>query len=187
MKDKQERLKKNPKKKPCAVGEHVEIIEYPEVPPGEEKPEERLKAMKRAGATENELAAARHNIDNGSITHGKQLSRKLTPEEEKARKNGDDQKIIVVCVICQKSGTTKGKGREIDQAPDKNTPVEAKKMKSWGKKEKDQARNNAQFSKQSGKKAVYKIPSNQVSGQRGREIAKLFNEMKSLPPKIFPL
>ena len=55
-----------------------------------------------------ECDAAQHNIDDGSITHGNQLSRKTTEKEEEEGAHADDQKIWLVCTVC-------GYRREVDQ------------------------------------------------------------------------
>ena len=44
-----------------------------------------------------ECDAAEHNINDGSITHGNQLSRKTTEKEEDEGAHPDDQKIWMVC------------------------------------------------------------------------------------------
>jgi len=64
-----------------------------------------------------EVTAAAHNVADGSITSGDQISRNSTPEEIAAGKD-DEQKIWSVCTVC-------GYRREVDQATDKGN-VEAK-------------------------------------------------------------
>jgi hypothetical protein len=176
--EQQIRLQKEPKQRPCDAGGHDEIILYPEVPPGEEDPNERVNAMERSGANAHEVAAARHNIADGSITHGNQLSRGRTPEERDQGVKGDAQHIKAICVVCRAT-------REIDQAPNENTVVEAKdEARSSGAT--DQMRNNAAFSAQPGNRSIYKIPGNRAA--RARAIAQLFRGMSApRPPTIIPI
>jgi hypothetical protein len=136
----------------CGPGKHKESVQYPVVPKDEWHPRKRLEVMKRLAATPEELfevAAAEHNINHGSITHGSQLSRNITPEEQKAKTDPDDQKIWAICKAC-------GYRREIDQAPDKNSTVEAKSTNDAVKASKQKANNRALVNQ--GKSVTYKAP-----------------------------
>lgn len=136
----------------CGAGNHSESIQYPTVPKKEWHPSKRVEAMRSAARTPEdlfEIAAAEHNIADGSITHGNQLSRNLTPQEKAAGVDPDDQKVWAVCKVC-------GYRREIDQAPDKNNTVEAKST-SNALKSSDQKTNNA-ARVANGKGVTYKAP-----------------------------
>ncbi len=136
----------------CGAGKHSESVQYPEVPKNEWHPDKRLAAMRAVAKTPQDLfevAAAEHNIKDGSITHGSQLSRGLTPEEKAAGGHPDDQKIWAVCKAC-------GYRRELDQAPDKNDTVEVKST-SDAISASDQKTNNLARVKQ-GKGVTYKAP-----------------------------
>jgi Domain of unknown function (DUF4150) len=136
----------------CGAGKHSEKVHYPEVPKSEWSPSKRLEAMKdqvRKGTEfeagdEFECMAAQHNIDDGSITHGSQLSRRKKGEEDEG-----SQYIWLVCTIC-------GYRREADQAPDKDHTVEAKSATS-ALKASDQKTNNRALVSQ-GKAVTYKAP-----------------------------
>lgn len=160
-------LNKTPKQKPCEAGSHDEVIQNPTVPEAEEDPEARVTAMEEAGVNAHEIASARHNIADGSITHGNQLSRDLTPDEVAEGRNGDEQKIWAVCRKCHAS-------REIDQAPDADSTVEAKDLKKgWG--EPDQKANNMQ-SAANGGNVTYKLPDGDARGTKGRAIREAFRD-----------
>ncbi|MCX4240157.1 PAAR-like domain-containing protein [Paraliomyxa miuraensis] len=149
----QEAKAKNPANEDvCGPGNHSESIQYPEVPKSEWHPKKRVDAMRRVARSQEdlfEIRAAEHNIADGSITHGSQLSRNLTPEEKAAGVDPDDQKVWAVCKAC-------GYRREIDQAPDKNNTVEAKSS-SNALKSSDQKTNNLARVAQ-GKGVTYKAP-----------------------------
>lgn len=156
-----------PKQKPCKPGNHSEVIEYPEVPEQEQDPMVRVDAMRRAGTNQHEIDSAIHNINDGSITHGSQLSRGVTLDEKNAGKNGDEQKIFAVCIICHEK-------REVDQSPDEKSTVEAKDVqKGWG--DGGQKANNIQFAKENGN-VTYKIPQAKARSQTGRAIHEAFEE-----------
>ena len=158
-------LSSTPKQKPCKEGEHSEIIEHPDVPDDEKDPMARVEAMRESGANQHEIDAAIHNINEGLITDGSQLSRGPTPDEKQNNANGDEQKIWAVCRKCHKK-------REVDQAPDNESTVEAKDVqKGWG--DADQKSNNIQFAKEGGN-VTYKIPKNKAEGQTGRAIHESF-------------
>ena len=160
-------LNKTPKKKPCKDGEHDEVIQHPEVPQEEEEPMARVEAMRAAGTNEHEIASAIHNIKDGSITHGNQLSRDLLPDEIDRGKSGEDQKIWAICKKCHKK-------REVDQALSNDSTVEAKDLRSgWG--EASQRKNNIKRAKDGGD-ITYKIPKNQASGSKGRAIHEAFQD-----------
>jgi hypothetical protein len=136
----------------CGAGKHSESIEYPEVPKKEWHPKKRVEAMRAAAKNAEDLfevAAAEHNIADGSITHGRQLSRGPTPEEKAADADPDDQKVWAICSTC-------GYRREIDQAPDKNNTVEVKSS-SDAITGSDQKTNNLARVRQ-GKGVTYKAP-----------------------------
>jgi len=106
----------------CGAGKHTERIYHPKVPKDEWAPKQRLKVMRSLADTKGELfecAAAQRDIDDGDITHGSQLSRKLTDKERDIGCHEDDQKVMAVCTKC-------GYRRELDQAPDRRHSVEAK-------------------------------------------------------------
>jgi hypothetical protein len=106
----------------CGAGKHTERVDYPDVPPDEWSPAKRAAAKRAAATTPEEIAecdAADYNIRQGHITHGSQISRNTTPEEEEAGAHPDDQKIWLVCTKC-------GYRREADEAPNKNSTVEVK-------------------------------------------------------------
>lgn len=158
-------LSKTPKQKTCPDGRHSEVIQHPTVPEEEEDPSVRVDAMEAAGVNAHEIDSALHNIADGSITHGNQLSRDLTPVEVDAGKNGDEQKIWAVCTICHAK-------REVDQAPDDDSTVEAKDIdKGWGSA--GQKANNL-ASAGAGKNVTYKLPAGDAAGSKGRAIHEAF-------------
>ena len=158
-------LSKTPKAKPCEAGKHEEVIQHPTVPEAEEDPAVRVEAMEAAGVNAHEIAAARHNIADGSITHGMQLSRDLTPDEVAAGTNGDAQKIWAICRNCHAK-------RELDQAPDDDSQVEAKDLeKGWGSA--GQRANNLK-SATDGKSVTYKLPASDAAGSKGKAIYDAF-------------
>ena len=96
----------------CGAGNHSEVIEYPEVPKSEWHPNKRLAKAREAATTPEdlfEIAAAEHNVRAGTITHGRQISRKLTPAEQEAGEDPDSQAIWAICSVC-------GYRREVDHA-----------------------------------------------------------------------
>ncbi|MEP7306566.1 MAG: PAAR-like domain-containing protein [Acidobacteriota bacterium] len=136
----------------CGAGKHTEEVHYPTVPEEEEDPKKRLAAMKAQATTDGdrfECRAAEHNINDGSITHGRQLSRRTTPQEEQAGAHADDQKIWLVCTVC-------GYRRESDQSPAPNHNVEAKSTTDALKAAKQKTNNAARV--QAGSKVTYKSP-----------------------------
>jgi len=136
----------------CGAGNHSEKVHYPDVPKNEWNPKRRLEVIKsqiRHDGDVFECRAAEHNINDGSITHGKQLSRRITPDEKSADAHEDDQKIWMVCATC-------GYRREVDQAPDKNHTVEAKST-TEALKGSIQKTNNATLVR-AGRKVTYKSP-----------------------------
>jgi len=170
---------KNPSNKDvCGAGNHSEIIEYPEVPPGEEDVNKRVEAMKRAGANDHEINAAKHDIAKGDITHGKQLSRGRTPEEKVAGTKPHEQMIWAICTEC-------GYRREIDQSPNEKATVEAKDLKTgWG--DKGQKLNNIKLAKD-GTRVTYKLKELKARGQIGREIWQSFKAAGAHLVKIIPI
>jgi hypothetical protein len=138
----QEAKAKNPANKDgCGKGKHSEQTEKPTVPDDEKTPAGRLAAMTKTAVTDGdkfEVKAAAHNIADGSITSGDQISRNPTPEEIANRK-ADDQKIWSVCTVC-------GYRREVDQATDKGN-VEAKSTSDAIKGSKQKANNRALIAK----------------------------------------
>lgn len=166
--------KSGPVENDCGDGNHSEVIEYCEVPSGEEDPGQRVEKMKEAGTNDHEIASALHDISAGHITHGRQLSRNLTPEEKTAKGQGagDEQKTGLRCTVC-------GKWREIDQAHSDTSTVEAKKLKNgWG--EESQKANNVKFAAD-GNHVTYKLPEGKARGQTGREIWNRFREGGGTP------
>ena len=143
---------------PCGAGNHVERIRYPDVPMSEQSPANRIKKMEEAGADPFEIAAAKHDVESGDITNGRQLSRDATDEEKAAGKKGDDQHVKFECMIC-------GQTREVDQAPDKNSTVEAKDQEGSFAGT-DQYRNNVNVATMGGRKVAYKIPESQLRERR---------------------
>ena len=136
----------------CGAGKHVERIQYPEVPKSEWHPQKRVDVLRSLAVTDGdmfEVAAAQHNVDDGSITHGSQLSRPLTPEEEAAGENGDSQKVFAICNVC-------GHRREIDHAPNKNSVVEAKSSDQAVRAGRQRANNSALVGR--GLSVTYKTP-----------------------------
>jgi Domain of unknown function (DUF4150) len=136
----------------CGAGEHNEETHYPEVPEDEKDPNKRLAAMRAQATTDGdvfECDAAQHNINDGSITDGSQLSRRTTPEEEDAGASPGDQMIWLVCTIC-------GYRRECDQAPAPDHNVEAKSTTD-GLKGCDQKTNNL-ARVEAGNTVTYKSP-----------------------------
>ncbi len=137
----------------CGAGKHSEEIDRPKVPPGEETPAGRVAAMKKLATTAGdnfEIAAAEHNIADGSITSGDQLSRNITPDEKKAGAHADDQKIWYVCKTC-------GYRREVDQSPNDKSSVEAKSTAGAAKKSGSQKTNNKALVAAGGS-VTYKAP-----------------------------
>jgi uncharacterized Zn-binding protein involved in type VI secretion len=137
----------------CADGDHVEVVEYPQVP-GDERgdPEERIAVGRQAAVTEGdefEMAAAEANFRerNSEIKRGNQISRNLTEREEEAGEKGDSQKAHLVCTIC-------GKRREVDQVLNRRSTVEAK---SGDPRDPAQIKNNKKFV-QDGGTVTYKLP-----------------------------
>lgn len=148
---------------PCPPGEHAERIYFPEVDSTEASPLQRIEKMKEAGNDAFEVAAAEHNVRMGHITHGRQISRSATPDEEMAGAKGDHQHIKAVCIRC-------GQLRELDHAPDKRTITECKNQeKSYGGS--PQFRNNEALAK-SGCRVSYKVPESQ---RRDRRLESLSN------------
>jgi len=150
---------KNPKSKkgkaarPCADGQHVEVMEYPQAPDAErDDPEERIKEGRKTAVTRGdkfEMEAAQANLrekDSG-IKSGNQISRNLNETEKRAEKPGDSQKVHVVCTIC-------GKKREVDQALNDKSIVEAK---SGDPGDPGQYANNEKFVADGGT-VTYKLP-----------------------------
>lgn len=161
-------LNKTPKKKKCKAGEHDEVILHPDVPENEKDPMARVEAMRAAGTNEHEIQSAIHNIKDGSITDGSQLSRDLLPNEVSAEMTGDEQKIWAICKKCHQK-------REVDQAPSDTSTVEAKDLKlGWG--DGKQRKNNLKRAKD-GNSVIYKIPAKHAAGTKGRAINAAFKEM----------
>lgn len=136
----------------CGAGNHSESIQQPDVPKSEWHPNKRIEAMRRAAKTPEDLyeaAAAQHNADRGHITHGRQISRGPTPEEEAAGVDPDDQKCWAVCKVC-------GYRREVDQAIDRNETCEVKSSADAVTNGKQKTNNLARVN--SGKTVSYKSP-----------------------------
>src|SRR5262249_17187361 len=136
----------------CGAGRHTEKVHRPTVPKSEWHPRDRLQAMKDQAVTKGdrfECRAAEHNINDGSITHGNQLSRRTTEEEEDEGAHPDDQKIWMVCTRC-------GYRREVDQGPTDKQTVEAKSTTDALKGSEQKANNRARVAK--GNKVTYKCP-----------------------------
>ena len=165
---------------PCDPGQHSERIIRPQVPLDEEDPNRRADKMEQiANETGDpgdmfEVAAARHNINEGTITHGNQLSRKRTESEAEDGVNGDEQKIWAVCVIC-------GAQREIDQTPTGGVAEAKDRARNAGQA--DQFSNNARLSRD-GQRITYKLPHNQAVGGRARAIADAFRQRSAKVPYI---
>lgn len=145
-------IAKNPERKDiCGAGNHKERIAYPEPP--ERDLRKRLETMRKLADTEGkrfEVAAAEHDIREGDITHPRQLSRDLTPEEREAGFHSDNQKIWAVCDVC-------GYRRELDQAPQKPKRVVEAKSSIDATKDKKQKDNNRALAGR-GVESIYKIP-----------------------------
>jgi hypothetical protein len=136
----------------CGAGKHKERIEHPQVPKSEWHPSKRVEAMRAVATTAEDLfevAAAEHNIADGSITHGSQLSRNASDQEIADGAHNDDQKIWAICTVC-------GYRREIDQAPDRKTTVEAKSTSDAISSGDQKANNRALVEK--GNSVTYKSP-----------------------------
>jgi len=136
----------------CGAGRHTEKVHRPTVPKSEWHPRDRLQAMKDQAVTKGdrfECRAAEHNINDGSITHGNQLSRRTTEEEEDEGAHPDDQKIWMVCTRC-------GYRREVDQAPTDKHTVEAKSTTDALKGSEQKANNRARVAR--GNEVTYKCP-----------------------------
>ena len=165
----------------CGDGKHSEKMGYAEVPPDEVDPQARVAKMIEAGTDPHEVAAALHDIGAGHITEGKQLSRGLTPAEKaaKGQGHGDEQKTGLRCTVC-------GKWREVDQAHNDKSTVEAKDTaKGWG--EESQKANNVKFAADGGH-VTYKLPEGKARGQTGRAIWDRFKEGGGTPRvKIVPI
>lgn len=154
----------------CPDGQHNEIISYPKVPPGEDNPWTRVEKMKQVkGYDEFEICAAIHDIEQGDITHGKQLSRQLM-EDEMVIENihPDSQKVLAICKKC-------GKSREIDQAPNKMETVEAKAITGNVRQQKLAQYINNQKLQKNNRKVNYKIPASQKRDRSKENLKKDFN------------
>ncbi|MCI5166900.1 MAG: DUF4150 domain-containing protein [Candidatus Electrothrix sp. GM3_4] len=165
-------FKKNPENEDvCGPGQHKESVQFPNVPKSEWHPNKRLAMLKKLAKTAEqkfEVAAAKHNIDNGTITHGSQISRPLTPEEKKKGLHSKDQEVTAVCKVC-------GYRREIEHAPNKNSTVEAKSTSAALKASKQKANNLSLVQK--GKTVTYKAPP--LSDQKKQDLVnKGFNVIK---------
>jgi hypothetical protein len=135
----------------CPDGEHVERIYFPEIDRAEKNPWKRIEKMKEAGADSFEIFATEHNVKEGHITNGRQISRGATQAELDAGLPGNHQHIKAVCIKC-------GQFREIDHASNRKAPVECKNQKSsYGGTA--QFKNNMAMVEQ-GYKVSYKIPAN---------------------------
>jgi len=157
----------------CGAGKHTEEIEKPKPPPGEEKPAGRLAQMAKDAVSKGEkfeAAAADHNIKDGSVKAGDQLSRGRSPDEEAAGKKGDEQFIWAVCTVC-------GYRREIDQAGEHGV-VEAKTSGSAALAKAKQLANNAELVS-TGTPVSYKIPT--PSADEIRELRALGFEVINVP------
>ncbi|WP_164010869.1 hypothetical protein [Pyxidicoccus trucidator] len=142
---------------PCPPGEHAERIYFPDVDPAEASPLNRIEKMREAGNDPFEIAAAEYNVRLGHITHGRQISRGATPDEESAGAKGDHQHIKAVCIKC-------GQLRELDHAPDKRVITECKNQGgSYGGS--TQFRNNQGLA-QRGFRVSYKVPESQRGDRR---------------------
>ena len=156
--DQREGLKFEEDFETCGPGNHNERISYPEVPDDEQSPKRRIAKMREAPSTNAfEIRAAEHDVKEGDITHGEQLSRDRTPEEKERGVDGNAQKILAICQVCRHA-------REIDQAPNKNSTVEAKDIDS-SPAGTNQFRNNEKFIEGGGKEVDYKLPKATVSEQ----------------------
>lgn len=136
----------------CGPGNHDEVVEFPEVPADEADPQKRVDAMRAAASRHGddfEALAAEHNIASGSITHGRQISRGITPEERAAGMTKEEQAIWAICTTC-------GFRREIDHAGNENSVVEVKSS-SKAIKGGTQMTNNAALAR-NGKTVTYKSP-----------------------------
>jgi hypothetical protein len=168
------------RREPCDAGEHSERIIRPEVHPDEADPNARADKMEQvANETGDagdhfEVAAARHNIADGSITHGNQLSRKRTESEAEDGVNGDEQKIWAVCTIC-------GAKRELDQTPTGGVAEAKDRARNSGQH--DQFANNAKLQKD-GLHITYKVPDAQARGGRGKAIRDAFRSCGGRAPSI---
>ena len=142
---------------PCPPGEHAERIYFPEVDPAEANPLKRIEKMKEAANEAFEVAAAEHNVRMGHITHGRQISRGVTPDEELMGAKGDHQHIKAVCIKC-------GQLRELDHAADKRMITECKNQEQpYGGT--TQFRNN-QALVERGYRVSYKVPEFQRGDRR---------------------
>ncbi len=159
-KNKQKKEKSNEEKpEDCGPGNHVERIVFPDCPKNEQKPENRIKKMEEAGNHDPfEIAAAKHNVKSGEITNGRQISRNRTESEKAKGEKGDNQHVKARCIICERE-------REVDQAHDRNSSVEAKNQEGSFAGT-DQYRNNVQMATVGGKKVTYKIPESQLRERR---------------------
>jgi hypothetical protein len=136
----------------CGAGKHIEKVHRPTVPKSEWNPRNRLQAMRDQAVTDGdvfECDAAEHNINDGSITHGNQLSRKTTQDEEDEGAHPDDQKIWLVCTTC-------GYRREVDQAPADDHTVEAKSTTDALKGSDQKTNNRSRLA--NGNEVTYKCP-----------------------------
>ncbi|MBZ4420412.1 hypothetical protein [Myxococcus sp. RHSTA-1-4] len=132
----------------CPAGEHAERIYFPEIAPEEAHPLRRVEKMKEAGNEPFEVAAVEHNIKAGHITHGRQISRGVTPREKAAGMKGDTHHVRAVCIKC-------GASRELDHASSKTSSTECKNQdSSYGS---DQMVNNKTLLER-GFNVSYKVP-----------------------------
>lgn len=78
--------KSGPVENDCGDGNHSEVMEYCEVPPGEEDPNKRVEKMKEAGTNDHEIASALHDIKAGHITPTAASSRATSPRRRRPRR-----------------------------------------------------------------------------------------------------
>lgn len=138
----------------CGPGNHVEKVYFPDVPKDEVSVPNRiakLREMAQDNQQRYEAVAAAHNHAAGTLDHGKQISREITPEERAAGHHPDSQKVLAVCKVC-------GYRREIDHAEkDGKKTVEAK-YSGGAISAGSQRKNNATFAAKPGHGVTYKAP-----------------------------
>ena len=136
----------------CGAGNHAEKIYYPDVPKSEWDPKKRVAKLKELAKNDQDLfeaKAAEHNVNAGTIDHGRQISRNISDEERDSGADADSQKVWAICQVC-------GYRREIDHSANKNSSVEAKSSEDAMKGSKQKV-NNEKRVKQ-GNSVTYKSP-----------------------------
>ena len=139
----------------CGAGKHNEKVYFPDPPPDETSVRGRLAKMQQMAGDDRqdnyEIAAAQFNHQAGHLDHGKQISRKLTPEERAAGHHARSQEVTAICRVC-------GNMREIEHASKDGKDVYEAKYHQRAIQGGDQRRNNAAFAAKPGRSSTYKAP-----------------------------